>query len=871
MIKRMSTSGKDESYEHVLMCLICRSLFDDYDHQPKFLPCHHTFCKDCLREYVRQIGDEIECPSCRKIANVPAAGVAALQTNFYVKYIQSLVSGGAGVSSHEKDCSKHPSEKTQFYCQTCKSSICNQCCAPGSASNCSSHEKVLITRLTEETHQRLDAAFSQANATIEAKKVRLEKALKALAAEKDSALLKIESTFEQHAHTLSRRATLLKNKVIDIYNENVERLENDLMEISTALTCIVSLKDYHEDRISHGDYREFSKGIEEVQEVNHNISSHIQPAETHIIFEGSHGSEKFRAAAKDLGRVKFTRLSRAEPEGNDSSEGLLANPQSPDVTCNSPKVGQRQSISDLPDTPTTPEVFEDPPLPLGNQDNRGQENAPHNTGVVPVASDSAVPVSGCKDETPTAGVIEKTPLKQSTFTKSVPSTSDSKTSLPQSHTKGTEKSTKSPGINKPQNCDIVMAKSGKLNSKTESSEKPQRTSVQPPTVKPCQSKTHSKKQTTVTSTASATPSKHYSWPGSTRRPSNEETGRQNKSSSSSPMSKTPPTGESNPLTSKGVSLSNSKKSSLGKATAHKADTVAEPQIIRLALDTSSSTAGPGNGAVRPQVLSPGPPGIRPPFGAVPRSRPPALDTQTAQQRGQTLNGRSADSRGSPPAAQQGPSGVPRGATRQAKLGAFMGKDVQPLHSPHQVQTSGVAVATTLQDQTMGPPKMAASANLCRIPKPRPGPGRAPGDYRKMQSGQQTLFGRGPPPQRLSCPGQLMTPGAGSFRTNGNHASSTNGRNPGMPSTSNGNCSIRPTPEGIVNANESEKARAEKEYYHLLYTSYDEEELLRELKSGKASLEDSDSWMTISTSSGDESNSTTCSDEVVVVEADQTTF
>jgi len=90
---RPSSATVVENYEHMLMCLICRSLFDDHDHQPKFLPCHHTFCKECLREYVRQMGDDIECPSCRKVATIPAAGVAALQTNFYAKYIQNLVCG----------------------------------------------------------------------------------------------------------------------------------------------------------------------------------------------------------------------------------------------------------------------------------------------------------------------------------------------------------------------------------------------------------------------------------------------------------------------------------------------------------------------------------------------------------------------------------------------------------------------------------------------------------------------------------------------------------------------------------------------------------------------------------------------------------
>ncbi len=39
------------------------------------------------------------------------------------------------------------------------------------------------------------------------------------------------------------------------------------------------------------------------------------------------------------------------------------------------------------------------------------------------------------------------------------------------------------------------------------------------------------------------------------------------------------------------------------------------------------------------------------------------------------------------------------------------------------------------------------------------------------------------------------------------------------------------PQVMQSGTDDEKLRAEKEYYHLLYTSYDEEELLRELKAG----------------------------------------
>ena len=302
-----------ESYEHVLMCLICRNLFDDYDHQPKFLPCHHTFCKDCLREYVQHVGDEIECPSCRKIANIPAAGIAALQTNFYVKYIQSLVLGSSDLGSNTKQCSFHPDDQLKYYCHDCHTSQCHNC-----KCTVATHKRVPLTTVTEEYHQKLDTSFTNANALVECKKVELEGMSKAFSEEKDQALLKIDATMEQHVHTLSRRATLLKNKVIDIYNEHVQKLDADLEEISTAMTCIVSLKEFHENMISRGEFSEIDKGIHEMEEVNSNINERIKPMENHIVFEEKHGADKLRACTKDLGRVRSKRPTAvwSKPEGN---------------------------------------------------------------------------------------------------------------------------------------------------------------------------------------------------------------------------------------------------------------------------------------------------------------------------------------------------------------------------------------------------------------------------------------------------------------------------------------------------------------------------------------------------------------------------
>ena len=787
-MKRASTGGKDESYEHVLMCLICRSLFDDYDHQPKFLPCHHTFCKDCLREYCRQIGDEIECPSCRKIANIPAAGVAALQTNFYVKYIQSLVSGGSGQNGHALECSKHAKEQLQFYCQDCETSICKECCNE-SSTPCLSHNKVPITKITEESHQKLDSYFCRANATIEGKKIRLEKALKALAEEKDSALLKIDSTFEQHAHTLTRRATLLKNKVIDIYNENVEKLENDLMEISTALTCIVSLKDYHEDKISHGDYREFNKGIEEIEEVDKNIDLRIHPVETHIVFEGSHGTEKYRACAKDLGRVKFNRMvsmPRTEPEGNDSADGSV---QASGSVTPSPTEPIKLDSPLTPDTPTQTQGFG-----VGGE-------SPVRTPDSPVLL--AAECSSGK------GFCDSTPSTPSPTSPAKKQVSSGLEAVSESVKHDLVKSSMTQSVN----CKLTQSKVCDVKpctrSTSDNNNLPKPNLVSEPSkgthVAHADLQLVTNKQKTATDNAESSKSET---PKQSVAPPHQTQPLQNKAPPS------PTSGQEGPRVVPGANASSS------------ASGIA---VISTAVVGTGGKGRPRHLLAPTQRISP------------PRPVKAAPDLQV------------------------NPSTSPLQGTA-AKGNPLQGSAAKgnPKKSPQE----GVALASGGQELLPRPSRLPGASGLCRIPKPKGVPGKVQMEYRKGPGGPRG-FGL----SRKSPPGPRLSPSGQSSQSTGN--TRNNGNSPKAPSqtivptrNANGNITMQPTPEGAINANDSERAKAEKEYYHLLYTSYDEEELLKELKSGKANLDDSDSWMTIS--SGDESNSTNCSDEALV-ESDQTTF
>ena len=97
----------------------------------------------------------------------------------------------------------------------------------------------------------------------------------------------------------------------------MNKIETDLEEISTALTCIVSLKEYHEQKIGQAEFHETEKGILELQDVFDNVTEKIVPMENHIIFEDKHGVDKFKMSIKDLGRVRSNRptIPRTEPEG----------------------------------------------------------------------------------------------------------------------------------------------------------------------------------------------------------------------------------------------------------------------------------------------------------------------------------------------------------------------------------------------------------------------------------------------------------------------------------------------------------------------------------------------------------------------------
>ncbi|XP_061189387.1 tripartite motif-containing protein 2-like [Saccostrea echinata] len=83
-----SVAGQIET--SLLSCSICMEHFK----KPKALPCLHTFCEDCLRDYIVSRFESVgsfPCPICRQLVYIPPNGVYGFPDNHFIISLQDTV------------------------------------------------------------------------------------------------------------------------------------------------------------------------------------------------------------------------------------------------------------------------------------------------------------------------------------------------------------------------------------------------------------------------------------------------------------------------------------------------------------------------------------------------------------------------------------------------------------------------------------------------------------------------------------------------------------------------------------------------------------------------------------------------------------
>ncbi|KAK7088300.1 tripartite motif-containing protein 59-like [Littorina saxatilis] len=159
------------------ICAVCWEIYRD----PRFLPCHHTFCAQCITGVAnRHTGGTFPCPSCREPTSLPTGGVTALQANFYIKK-QS--------ESNKEMCKIHKKKELEFYCVRCQEAICINC-------KMTKHEQ----HQTEDLH----TAIQQKHKNLLTDKSRLQKA-------EEDLRERLKTTRAERQAVLDKKAAVKKN------------------------------------------------------------------------------------------------------------------------------------------------------------------------------------------------------------------------------------------------------------------------------------------------------------------------------------------------------------------------------------------------------------------------------------------------------------------------------------------------------------------------------------------------------------------------------------------------------------------------------------------------------------------------------------
>ena len=114
----------------LLECSICLRTFS----KPLCLPCMHTFCCDCIKEYVENLqkdgseGSEFNCPTCRCRIDIPEGGVEKLPRHLFVNNLKEVIASTTKPETKCDYCVKTGKETSASWrCIDCCHSLCGTC------------------------------------------------------------------------------------------------------------------------------------------------------------------------------------------------------------------------------------------------------------------------------------------------------------------------------------------------------------------------------------------------------------------------------------------------------------------------------------------------------------------------------------------------------------------------------------------------------------------------------------------------------------------------------------------------------------------------------------------------------------------------
>ncbi|XP_076456750.1 uncharacterized protein LOC143291052 [Babylonia areolata] len=312
-----SGGGSDRSGLGVgvdLTCPVCRDTF----RVPRFLPCHHTLCTDCISDLMERApppATHFPCPLCQGSVPVPQDGVTSFQVNFYLAPLLSgavlsqsgpqqptpVDSGVCGPAGEEggrpsatptgldPSCRAHwPSPGSEgaaphYYCRPCASLVCSPSCPlhPPPHHTVTHVGEEAPAHRSEVRRQLLSlSTFQGALADLE------DECTQRVAALDDSCrqvVQKVASTRQQACDAISTRADKASEKVQSLkgrIGKVVEGERRSIQEKRTALSALLTSASH----VMEADDAEFLRQKTKLMARIQSVMSKVPPSRGHLRF-----------------------------------------------------------------------------------------------------------------------------------------------------------------------------------------------------------------------------------------------------------------------------------------------------------------------------------------------------------------------------------------------------------------------------------------------------------------------------------------------------------------------------------------------------------------------------------------------------------
>ncbi|XP_078584584.1 E3 ubiquitin-protein ligase TRIM56-like [Branchiostoma floridae x Branchiostoma japonicum] len=250
--------------EDFLECQICLQPY----RRPKVLSCLHSFCQQCLEEFLKRqkVKTELDCPTCRSKTLLPGGGVAELKDNFFVESLKDTVGVHKKLTDEAEGLlcgSCETKTGAESFCMECGDFLCDECAAI--------HRRMKVTRGHKIVGvEQLKADFD--NVRIKPRplppcKIHSQETLKLFCIDCSEAICQICTVLSHKDHKYEYFTDTAAKEKEDIL-ALLEKTKNKLRDLKNAEQQALAQKNVFEKQVKEAAEKIKSKAEQTITEVN---------------------------------------------------------------------------------------------------------------------------------------------------------------------------------------------------------------------------------------------------------------------------------------------------------------------------------------------------------------------------------------------------------------------------------------------------------------------------------------------------------------------------------------------------------------------------------------------------------------------------